>query len=63
MPEFRGDQLLKQWVLRAAGNGNVAAVGEGNHAQCIFQALTCSHVPGDYGDGADVEFRRVERQH
>ncbi len=63
MPELSGDELLKKRMLRARRDRNVATVGQRNHPQRILQALTCSHVSRDHGDGAHVQFRRIQRQH
>ena len=36
VPEFRGDQFLKQRMLRAAGHGNIAAFGQRHDASAHF---------------------------
>ena len=63
MPELGGNQFLKERMLGSGGHGNVAAVGERNHAQSIFQSLLCGDVAGNDSDGAHVEFRRIQGQH
>ncbi len=60
VPEFGGDQLLKQRMLGAAGDGNVAAIGEGGELQGVFQALLRGHIAGDDGESADIQFRRIQ---
>ena len=57
------DEFLKQGMLCPGRDGNIATVGKRNHPQRIFQPLTCSHVSGDHGDGAHIEFGRIKRQH
>ena len=63
VPELGRDELLKERMLRPGGDRNVAAVGERNHPQRILQALTGGHVSGDHGDGAHIQFGRIQRQH
>jgi hypothetical protein len=63
MPEFRGDQFLKQRMLRSSGDGNIAAVSQRHHAQRILQSLLGSDVTGYDGDCTDIQLRRVQRQH
>jgi hypothetical protein len=50
-------------MLGAGGNGNIATVGERNHAEGVLQALLRGDIARDNGDGADIELRRIERQH
>src|ERR1700691_4781619 len=62
VPEFGGDQLLKQGMLRAAGDRYVAAIGERCELQSVFQALLRGHITGDNGESAHIEFRRIQRE-
>ncbi len=57
VPELSGDQFLKKRVLRSGCYRDVAAIGQGDHAQRIFQPLLRADVAGHDGNGADVEFR------
>ena len=63
MPELGGDEFLKERMLRSGRDGNVAAVSQRNHPQCVLQSLAGSYVSRDDGDGANVQFRRIQRQH
>ena len=63
MPELGGDEFLKQRVLRAAGDGDIAAIGERSQLERILQTLFGFHVTGDDGKGAYVKFGRSEREH
>ena len=63
MPKFGGNQFLKQRMLGAGRDWNVASIGERNHSQRIFQTLTGGDIPRHHGDCADIQFRRIERQH
>jgi len=56
VPELGGDQLLKERMLSAGGDGDVTAIGQGDHAQGVIETLLGSDVSGDDGDRADVEF-------
>src|ERR1700722_3680037 len=63
MPELGCDQFLKKRAVRAAGNGNVAALCERHHTQSVIQ----SHLQGDVawndGDRSHIQFRRIQCQH
>ena len=50
-------------MLGASGDGDVATVGQRNHAERVFQTLLSSYVAGHDGDSADIELRRVQSQH
>ena len=50
-------------MLGSSGHGNIATIGQRDHAQRIFQALFSGYVAGYDGDSADIELRRVQRQH
>ena len=63
VPELRRGQLLKERMLGSSGDRNIAAIGQRNHAQRILQPLLGGYVAGHDGDGADVQLRRVQRQH
>jgi hypothetical protein len=63
VPELRGDQLLKKWMLGSGGDGNLAAVGQRYHAERIVEALGCSYVSRNYGDAADIELLRMQSEH
>ena len=54
---------MEERVLRAAGDGNVAAIGEGDHAKSVLKALARGDVAGDDSDGAEVELWGIEGQH
>src|SRR5882672_11223549 len=55
VPELGGDKFLEERMLCAGSDGNVATIGERNHAEGVFQALLGGGVAGDDGDGADVQ--------
>jgi len=63
VPELGGDQLLKERMLSAGGDGDVTAIGQGDHAQGVIETLLGSDVSGDDGDRADVEFGGIEGEH
>ncbi len=63
MPELSRNEFLEERMLRPGRDGNIASIRQGNHAQRIFQSLTGGHVSRDHGDGAYVQFRRIQRQH
>jgi len=63
VPELRRDQLLKERMLGSSGDRNIAAIGQLDHAQRILQPLLGGYVAGHDGDGADIQLRRVQRQH
>src|SRR5882724_4880590 len=63
VPELGGDELLEERMLCAGSYGDFAAIGERNHAEGVFQTLLGGGVAGNDGDGADVQLRRMERQH
>ena len=63
VPELRGDQLLEKRMLRSGGDGNVATIRERDELHGVFETLRGSDVSGDDGEGADVEFRGVQREH
>ena len=50
-------------MLRAASYGNVAAVRERNHSQCVFKSLRGDHVSGNNRQRAHIQFRRIQRKH
>jgi hypothetical protein len=63
MPEFSGDELLKKRLLGASGDGNVATIGERNHTKRVLKALFGGDIAGNYGNGANIELGRIEREH
>src|SRR5262249_34567465 len=63
VPKLSGDEFLKERMLRATGDGNVATIGERNHAEGILKALLGGYVPGNNSDGANVKLGRIEREH
>ena len=63
VPELGGDELLRERMLGAVGDGNIAAVGERDHAESILETLRLDYVSGHDGERTDVEFGRVEREH
>jgi hypothetical protein len=63
VPELSGNELLKQRMLGAASDRDVAAVGQGNESEGVLETLRRGHVSGDYRDGANLELRRMEGEH
>lgn len=63
MPELGGDQLLKEGMLCAGGDGDVTAIGQGNQTQGVIETLCASDVSRDDGDRADVELGGIEGKH
>ena len=55
MPELGGNEFLKERMLRATGDRNVAAIGKRNHAQSVLEALFGGDVAGNDGNGADIQ--------
>ena len=49
-------------MLGAAGDGNVATIGEGHELECVFKALLRGHVARDDGESAHIQFRRIQRE-
>ena len=63
VPEFRGNQLLKQRMLRPASHRNIAPVRQRYHPQRIFKALLGHHVSGNHRQRPHIQLRRIQRQH
>jgi len=63
VPEFRSDQFLEEWMLGSGGDWDVATVGERGHAEGVFESLLGGYIAGDDGDGSNVQFRGIQRQH
>ena len=62
VPELGGDELLKERMLRATGDGNVASIGERDERERVLQALRCGHVAGNHGQRSNVELGRIQRE-
>lgn len=50
-------------MLRAGGNGDLATICQRHHAQRVLQSLTGCDVAGNHGNGANVQFGRIQCQH
>ena len=50
-------------MLRAGGDGDVTPIRERDELHGVFETLRGSDVSGDDGEGADVEFRRIQGEH
>ena len=62
MPVLRGNQFLIQRMLRPCRDRNVAASGERNNLQCVFQSLPCIDVARHNRKRFHLEFGRIQGQ-